>query len=156
MNADHRDAPPAGDGMWRVGGVVDDLYEVLGTATSAWQREILRAYQTWASVTNVDIGLASDTGAALGVAGLPQADPRFGDIRIASRPLSTGPRAPGTAAAAAGASSGWAAPKDVITYLCGLLTVKGGTNKIIEYFGPGAESISATRLPMMEKLDMSK
>jgi aconitate hydratase len=39
---------------------------------------------------------------------------------------------------------GWASPKDVITYLCGLLTVKGGTNKIIEYFGSGAESISAT------------
>ncbi|HKN47340.1 MAG TPA: aconitase family protein, partial [Candidatus Polarisedimenticolia bacterium] len=34
--------------------------------------------------------------------------------------------------------------KDVITYLCGVLTVKGGTNKIVEYFGPGAESISAT------------
>jgi aconitate hydratase len=43
-----------------------------------------------------------------------------------------------------GKLSGWAAPKDVITYLCGLLTVKGGTNKIIEYFGAGAESISAT------------
>jgi aconitate hydratase len=43
-----------------------------------------------------------------------------------------------------GKLSGWASPKDVITYLCGLLTVKGGTNKIIEYFGPGAESISAT------------
>ncbi|MBI2468154.1 MAG: aconitate hydratase, partial [Candidatus Rokubacteria bacterium] len=43
-----------------------------------------------------------------------------------------------------GKLAGWSAPKDVITYLCGLLTVKGGTNKIIEYFGPGAESISAT------------
>jgi aconitate hydratase len=43
-----------------------------------------------------------------------------------------------------GKLSGWASPKDVITYLCGLLTVKGGTNKIIEYFGSGAESISAT------------
>jgi len=43
-----------------------------------------------------------------------------------------------------GKLSGWASPKDVITYLCGLLTVRGGTNKIIEYFGPGAESISAT------------
>src|SRR5690348_3001504 len=39
---------------------------------------------------------------------------------------------------------GWTSPKDVITYLCGLLTVTGGTNKIVEYFGPGAESISAT------------
>ncbi|MBI3604357.1 MAG: aconitate hydratase [Nitrospirae bacterium] len=43
-----------------------------------------------------------------------------------------------------GKLSGWASPKDVILYLCGLLTVKGGTNKIIEYFGPGAETISAT------------
>lgn len=43
-----------------------------------------------------------------------------------------------------GKLGGWTAPKDVITYLCSLLTVKGGTNKIIEYFGPGAESISAT------------
>ncbi|MBI4241586.1 MAG: aconitate hydratase [Candidatus Rokubacteria bacterium] len=43
-----------------------------------------------------------------------------------------------------GKISGWTAPKDVITYLCGLLTVKGGTNKILEYFGPGTESISAT------------
>jgi aconitate hydratase len=43
-----------------------------------------------------------------------------------------------------GKLSGWASPKDVILYLCGLLTVKGGTNKIVEYFGPGAESISCT------------
>jgi aconitate hydratase len=43
-----------------------------------------------------------------------------------------------------GKLSGWTAPKDVITYLCTALTVKGGTNKIIEYFGPGTESISAT------------
>ena len=43
-----------------------------------------------------------------------------------------------------GKLAGWTAPKDVITSLCTRLTVKGGTNKIIEYFGPGAESISAT------------
>src|SRR5574337_554447 len=43
-----------------------------------------------------------------------------------------------------GKLSGWTAPKDVILYLCGLLTVKGGTNKIVEYFGPGSETISAT------------
>jgi aconitate hydratase len=43
-----------------------------------------------------------------------------------------------------GKLSGWTAAKDVITYLCTLLTVKGGTNKILEYFGPGVESISAT------------
>lgn len=43
-----------------------------------------------------------------------------------------------------GKMNGWAAPKDVIIKLCGILTVKGGTNAIIEYFGPGVESISCT------------
>jgi aconitate hydratase len=43
-----------------------------------------------------------------------------------------------------GSLSGWASPKDVILKLCGIMTVKGGTNKIVEYFGPGAESISCT------------
>ncbi|MGH8978863.1 MAG: aconitate hydratase, partial [Acidimicrobiia bacterium] len=43
-----------------------------------------------------------------------------------------------------GALSGWAAPKDVILTVAGILTVKGGTGAIVEYFGPGARSISAT------------
>ncbi|MFW5822107.1 MAG: aconitate hydratase [Tangfeifania sp.] len=40
--------------------------------------------------------------------------------------------------------SGWTAPKDIILKVAGILTVKGGTGAIIEYFGEGAESISAT------------
>ncbi len=40
--------------------------------------------------------------------------------------------------------NGWAAPKDVILKLLGIMTVKGGTNKVIEYFGEGCESISCT------------
>ncbi|MBY0369662.1 aconitate hydratase [bacterium] len=43
-----------------------------------------------------------------------------------------------------GKMSGWTSPKDVICKLCGILTVKGGTNRIIEYFGPGARTISCT------------
>ena len=43
-----------------------------------------------------------------------------------------------------GEMGGWTAPKDVILYLAGELTVAGGTNAIIEYFGPGAGSISCT------------
>ncbi|MGZ4796583.1 MAG: aconitase family protein, partial [Acidimicrobiia bacterium] len=43
-----------------------------------------------------------------------------------------------------GELSGWAAPKDVILKVAGILTVKGGTGAIVEYFGPGAASISAT------------
>ncbi len=43
-----------------------------------------------------------------------------------------------------GALSGWSAPKDVILKVCEMLTVKGGTNRVIEYFGPGTASISCT------------
>ena len=43
-----------------------------------------------------------------------------------------------------GRLSGWASPKDVILKLAGILTVKGGTNAILEYFGDGAASLSAT------------
>ena len=43
-----------------------------------------------------------------------------------------------------GRLSGWTAPKDIILKLAGILTVKGGTNAIIEYFGEGAAAISCT------------
>ena len=43
-----------------------------------------------------------------------------------------------------GSLSGWSAPKDVILKVLDELTVKGGTNRVVEYFGPGAESISCT------------
>ena len=43
-----------------------------------------------------------------------------------------------------GRMSGWTAPKDVILKVASLLTVSGATNAIVEYFGPGAESISCT------------
>ena len=43
-----------------------------------------------------------------------------------------------------GKLAGWTAPKDVILYVAGQLTVSGGTNAIVEYIGPGARTISAT------------
>ena len=43
-----------------------------------------------------------------------------------------------------GKLSGWVAPKDIILKLAGILTVKGGTGAIIEYFGEGATSLSCT------------
>ncbi|MBT7470674.1 MAG: aconitate hydratase, partial [Actinobacteria bacterium] len=43
-----------------------------------------------------------------------------------------------------GQLNGWAAPKDVILKVADILTVKGGTGAIVEYFGPGARSLSAT------------
>lgn len=43
-----------------------------------------------------------------------------------------------------GKMSGWTSAKDVILWVAGQLTVKGGTGAIVEYFGPGAETMSAT------------
>jgi aconitate hydratase len=43
-----------------------------------------------------------------------------------------------------GELSGWSSPKDIILKVAELLTVKGGTGAIVEYFGPGANSISCT------------
>ncbi len=43
-----------------------------------------------------------------------------------------------------GELNGWSSPKDVILYLSSKLTVSGGTNAIIEYFGPGTKAISCT------------
>ncbi|MBZ0183090.1 MAG: aconitate hydratase [Melioribacteraceae bacterium] len=43
-----------------------------------------------------------------------------------------------------GKMNGWTSPKDVILKVAGILTVKGGTGAIVEYFGEGADSISAT------------
>lgn len=43
-----------------------------------------------------------------------------------------------------GKMNGWTASKDVILKVAGILTVKGGTGAIVEYFGPGAESLSGT------------
>src|SRR6202008_2641570 len=43
-----------------------------------------------------------------------------------------------------GTLSGWTAPKDVILKVAGILTVKGGTGAIVEYFGEGASNMSCT------------
>ena len=43
-----------------------------------------------------------------------------------------------------GRLSGWTAPKDVISKVAGILTVKGGTGAIVEYFGEGAKTLSCT------------
>ena len=43
-----------------------------------------------------------------------------------------------------GRLNGWTSPKDIILYVASKLTVSGGTNAIVEYFGPGAKTISCT------------
>lgn len=74
---------------------------------------------------------------AIGVGGADAADVMSGMSWELKMPRVIGVRL-------SGQLSGWCSPKDVILKLAGILTVKGGTNAIIEYFGPGAGTISAT------------
>src|SRR5437899_4335729 len=57
-----------------VGGTTSNLQQTLNAVapTAAWEREILRAFQTWAVQTNVNIGVVADQGLALGSSGRPQ------------------------------------------------------------------------------------
>ena len=74
---------------------------------------------------------------AIGVGGADAVDVRTGMEWELKMPKLIGVRLTGEL-------NGWTAPKDVILKLAGILTVKGGTNAIIEYFGPGTASLSAT------------
>ncbi|HYH64559.1 MAG TPA: matrixin family metalloprotease [Urbifossiella sp.] len=56
-------------------------------SAAAGQREVLRAFQTWAVHANLNIGLVADGGQALGAAGAVQGDARFGDVRVAAAPI---------------------------------------------------------------------
>jgi hypothetical protein len=72
------------------GSINSALFKTLdGVAnTPVWQTEVLRAFQTWAVNTNVNIGLIKDSGLDFGTPGDIQGDTRFGDIRIGADPLS--------------------------------------------------------------------
>src|SRR5262245_64778396 len=65
------------------------MFALLGNNTSAWQTQILKAFQTWAVNANINIGVVADSGASFTSGGALQGDPRFGDIRIAASPLSS-------------------------------------------------------------------
>jgi hypothetical protein len=56
------------------------------SAAPGWQRETLRAFESWAAVTNVNFGVTADGGQPLGARGAVQGDSRFGDVRIAAAP----------------------------------------------------------------------
>ncbi len=74
---------------------------------------------------------------AIGVGGADAAEVMAGSYFEFKNPKLIGVRLTGKL-------SGWTAPKDVILKVCELLTTKGATNCIIEYFGPGVSAISAT------------
>jgi hypothetical protein len=58
--------------------------------TATWQRDILRAFQTWAVNANVNVGVVADGGQPAGTPGPVQGDARFGDVRVAAAPLTSG------------------------------------------------------------------
>jgi len=74
---------------------------------------------------------------AIGVGGADAVDVMAGEPWSVTWPKLIGVKLTGKA-------SGWTSPKDVILKLLGMLTVKGGTGRIVEYFGPGADALSAT------------
>jgi hypothetical protein len=73
-----------------VDGVKSNLSAALaadGLSAAQWQGEMLRAFQSWAAVANVNFGVVPDGGQAVGVPGRVQRDTRFGDVRVTARPL---------------------------------------------------------------------
>jgi hypothetical protein len=81
-----------------VDGYKSNLFATLNaTAPSTfWQEEIVRAFQTWAQYTNINVGTVGDSGDPLGTPGAVQGDAAFGDIRIAAVPLPAGTLATNT------------------------------------------------------------
>jgi hypothetical protein len=88
-DANHLTISFAPDGT-SIAGHTSSLFQTLDAQqpTAVWQRAILQAFQTWAVQANINIALVSDGGQAFGVSGLPQHDPRFGDIRIGAQSMS--------------------------------------------------------------------
>src|SRR5438132_2266758 len=89
-NAEHITLSFARDGTG-VDGYQSSLFQSLNAqvSTKAWEMEVLRALQTWAVNSNINIGIVADGGQALGSAGSLQGDTRFGDIRLAARAMGT-------------------------------------------------------------------
>ena len=72
-----------GDGT-PIGSEANDIRQTLGAVTTRtrWQTAALQAFQTWAEVANINVGLVADRSDAFGTAGLASNDPRFGEFRI--------------------------------------------------------------------------
>ncbi|MBN9518181.1 matrixin family metalloprotease [bacterium] len=78
----------AADGT-RVGDHASDTATAFGgQSAEVWQREVLRAFQTWVVYTDANIAVVADGGAAFGAPGQAQGDFRFGDVRVGAVPLS--------------------------------------------------------------------
>ncbi len=72
-----------------IDGTPSNLQQLISSLGPQEEDAILQAFQTWTVDTNLNLGLVSDDGTAFGNGRDLQGDPRFGDIRIAGRPLAS-------------------------------------------------------------------
>jgi hypothetical protein len=96
-DAQHMTLSFAPDGT-DVGGGGSVLFSSLGSGSAGpdWQLDILRAFQTWAALGNINIALTSDSGNPFGEAGPAQGSSLHGDVRVGARPLASSELAVGT------------------------------------------------------------
>ena len=80
-------APNGTDVRGRASTLFSDLNPV---APADWQREALRAFQTWAAAGNINIAVVPDLAVPFGTPGAIQGDPRHGDIRLGATDLGAG------------------------------------------------------------------
>src|SRR5438874_8857219 len=80
------------DGTLISSGYTSNLFAVYNAAypQATWQREVARALQSWANVSNLNFHFVTDDGSPQGTAGLAQGDSRFGDIRIGGYNMGSG------------------------------------------------------------------
>src|SRR6478672_11866611 len=73
------------------GGRLSSLFRTLDARIprAVWQREILRAFQTWAVEADINVGVVADRGLPFGTLGFKEGDPRFGDIRLGAYPMAS-------------------------------------------------------------------
>jgi hypothetical protein len=80
----------ANDGS-KAGNADSHLFDQLNKVAkqSDWEVQVLKAFQSWTAVSNLNFGLVKDGGQPFGTSGDIEGDPRFGDIRVGARLLST-------------------------------------------------------------------
>src|SRR5262245_18120797 len=80
------------DGTKLTGGGTSTLFATMNAIapTSVWEGEIVRAFQTWASKANINVGVVDDSGDPLGAPSAVEGDARFGDVRIAAMAFDSG------------------------------------------------------------------
>jgi hypothetical protein len=87
LDPEHLTLSLAPDGT-DIAGTASQLGTVLANSGSTATTDLLRAFQSWAAVADINVGLVADGGQSFSTGGATQGDARFGDLRVGARPLS--------------------------------------------------------------------